>query len=542
MAKFFNRVKVAITSTGTGSVTCGAALAGFQSLADASVANSDVVRYTIIDGNSYESGTGTVTLSGSTYSISRGPSVSSESNNSAIDVTSSANLFLTMLAQDVKQVLSDLDNVSTTAPAGGQVLSYDTNSASWVPSSPSGGIVSVANYAALPASPSDTDLAWTQDTKSLYIYDGTEWDRFYTDTNATPDWTTEPPAAVALAKDGTATVQTIAASDPEGFPIEYSYDTNPSSQAQATVSQTNNVFTITPSTNTANEGSFTLRYRASDGIHSTSRSTVYQLTFYTNPDIANMTFDTGKFLNNISQDTEPQGMWMNPVGTKLFLVGFSTDKVYEYDLSTADDVSTASYTNVSLSISSQESYPTGLCFSPDGYNMYVVGRSSDKVHQYSLTTAYDLSTASYANKEFSVASQEINPGEVRFNNDGTRMFVVGYSSDYVNQYDLTTAYDVSTASYNNVRFSVTSQEVSPYALHFNNDGTKMYMAGSSADDVFEYDLTTGFDVSTASYNDVKSPGTNVGPNPRAIFVNNDGTKFYSLTSSSNSAINRYTCN
>ena len=542
MAKFFNRVKVAITSTGTGNVTCGTALAGFQSLADASVANGDVVRYTIIDGNSYESGTGTVTLSGSTYSISRGPSVSSESNNSAIDVTSSANLFLTMLAQDVKQVLSDLDNVSTTAPAGGQVLSYDTNSASWVPSSPSGGIVSVANYAALPASPSDTDLAWTQDTKSLYIYDGTEWDRFYTDTNATPDWTTEPPAAVALAKDGTATVQTIAASDPEGFPIEYSYDTNPSSQAQATVSQTNNVFTITPSTNTANEGSFTLRYRASDGIHSTSRSTVYQLTFYTNPDIANMTFDTGKFLNNISQDTEPQGMWMNPVGTKLFLVGFSTDKVYEYDLSTADDVSTASYTNVSLSISSQESYPTGLCFSPDGYNMYVVGRSSDKVHQYSLTTAYDLSTASYANKEFSVASQEINPGEVRFNNDGTRMFVVGYSSDYVNQYDLTTAYDVSTASYNNVRFSVTSQEVSPYALHFNNDGTKMYMAGSSADDVFEYDLTTGFDVSTASYNDVKSPGTNVGPNPRAIFVNNDGTKFYSLTSSSNSAINRYTCN
>ena len=542
MAKFFNRVKVAITSTGTGNVTCGTALAGFQSLADASVANGDVVRYTIIDGNSYESGTGTVTLSGSTYSISRGPSVSSESNNSAIDVTSSANLFLTMLAQDVKQVLSDLDNVSTTAPAGGQVLSYDTNSASWVPSSPSGGIVSVANYAALPASPSDTDLAWTQDTKSLYIYDGTEWDRFYTDTNATPDWTTEPPAAVALAKDGTATVQTIAASDPEGFPIEYSHDTNPSSQAQATVSQTNNVFTITPSTNTANEGSFTLRYRASDGIHSTSRSTVYQLTFYTNPDIANMTFDTGKFLNNISQDTEPQGMWMNPVGTKLFLVGFSTDKVYEYDLSTADDVSTASYTNVSLSISSQESYPTGLCFSPDGYNMYVVGRSSDKVHQYSLTTAYDLSTASYANKEFSVASQEINPGEVRFNNDGTRMFVVGYSSDYVNQYDLTTAYDVSTASYNNVRFSVTSQEVSPYALHFNNDGTKMYMAGSSADDVFEYDLTTGFDVSTASYNDVKSPGTNVGPNPRAIFVNNDGTKFYSLTSSSNSAINRYTCN
>lgn len=538
MAKFFNRVKVAITSTGTGSVTCGTALAGFQSLADASVANGDVVRYTIIDGNSYESGTGTVTLSGSTYSISRGPSVSSESNNSAIDVTSSANLFLTMLAQDVKQVLSDLDNVSTTAPAGGQVLSYDTNSASWVPSSPSGGIVSVANYAALPASPSATDLAWTEDTKSLYIYDGAEWDRFYTDTNATPDWTTEPPASDTLAKDGTATVQTVVASDPEGFPIEYSYDTNPSNQAQATISQNNNAFTITPSTNTANEGSFTLRYRASDGIHSTSRSTVYELTFYTNPDIANMTYDTGKDFSTSSQESDPQSMWMNPSGTKLFVLGAANDTVYEYDLSTSDDVSTASYNNVSFSISSQETTPTGLCFSPDGYNMYIVGRANDKVHQYSLTTAYDLSTASYANKEFSVKSQEASPAEVRLSNDGTRMFVVGYSLDYVNQYDLSTAYDVSTASYNNVRFSISSQEVSPYALHFNPQGTKMYVTGGSTDDAFEYDLTTGFDLSTASYNNVTINLPNY--NPRAIFVNNDGTKFYVIANLN--PIRRYTCN
>ena len=47
-----------------------------------------------------------------------------------------------------------------------------------------------------------------------------------------------------------------------------------------------------------------------------------------------------------------------------------------------------------------------------------------------------------------------HPAEVRFNNDGTRMFVVGYGLDYVNQYDLSTAHDVSTASYNNVRFLV----------------------------------------------------------------------------------------
>jgi len=283
MAKFFNRVKVTITSTGTGSVTCGTALAGFQSLADASVANADVVRYTIIDGNSYESGTGTVTLSGSTYSISRGPSVSSESNNSAIDVTANASLFLTMLAEDVVVNLADLDNVSTATPSDGQRLAYNASSGLWEPSSPAGlaaSITTVANQASLPASPSTKDLAFTADTKALYIYDGAEWDRIYTDTNAVPEWTTSPPATGVLASDGTATVQTVVASDQEGFTIEYSYDTNPSNQAQATISQANNVFTITPSTTVSDAGEFTLRYKATDGLHTTARSALYTLGFF----------------------------------------------------------------------------------------------------------------------------------------------------------------------------------------------------------------------------------------------------------------------
>jgi hypothetical protein len=101
----------------------------------------------------------------------------------------------------------------------------------------------------------------------------------YTDTNAVPEWTTAPPDAADLSSDGTATTETVVASDPEGFPIEYSYDTNPSNQAQATISQANNVFTITPSTTESDAGSFTLRYKASDGLHSTSRSTTYALAF-----------------------------------------------------------------------------------------------------------------------------------------------------------------------------------------------------------------------------------------------------------------------
>ena len=141
---------------------------------------------------------------------------------------------------------------------------------------------SYANLAAFPSSGNTAgDFGFATDTKAVYVWDGTEWDRVYTDANAVPEWTTEPPTSAALAIDGTATNQTVVASDPEGFPIEYSYDTNPSNQSQATISQSSNAFTITPSTTEADAGSFTLRYKATDGLHSTSKSTIYTLEFST---------------------------------------------------------------------------------------------------------------------------------------------------------------------------------------------------------------------------------------------------------------------
>tara|TARA_B100000497_G_scaffold44913_1_gene52051 strand:+ start:487 stop:1656 length:1170 start_codon:yes stop_codon:yes gene_type:complete len=172
-----------------------------------------------------------------------------------------------------------------THTANGVVYTYNSTSTLWDTISGGSGGSSVTEYANLATFPSSDntvgDFGFATDTKAVYVWDGTEWDRVYTDANAVPEWTTAPPATADLAIDGTATNQTVVASDPEGFPIEYSYDTNPSNQAQATISQSSNAFTITPSTVEANSGSFTLRYKATDGLHSTSRSTTYTLEFTT---------------------------------------------------------------------------------------------------------------------------------------------------------------------------------------------------------------------------------------------------------------------
>lgn len=289
MVKFIDRTKMTLTGTaGTGNLTFGSAVSGFQGLAEASVVDGDIVRYTIEDGTSYESGTGTIGLSGGTYTMARAPTSSTLANNGAITVGASGVVIFTMLAQDVVQYLADIANVDDTTPAHGQALTFVSSTNSWAPVSPSGGIVSVANYAALPASPSATDLAWTQDTKALYIWDGLEWDRVYTGSQTTPSFTTDPPARLTFNTDGTNSVVTVAATDAEGFPINYEFDgfsgsstyTESSLPPQITsLSKSGGVFTFTPSTSVSNSGAFTGRFKASDGLQTTAKSTVFELSF-----------------------------------------------------------------------------------------------------------------------------------------------------------------------------------------------------------------------------------------------------------------------
>jgi len=251
---------------------------------------------------------------------------------------------------------------------------------------------------------------------------------------------------------------------------------------------------------------------------------VYSYTLSTAWDVSAASFDfpTEGYFSVAAQETAPTGVFFKPDGTKMYVIGFTGDDVNEYDLSTAWDISTASYLQ-NFSIAAQETIPTGIFFKPDGTKMYVLGQTGDDVNEYDLSTAWDISTASYL-QNFSVAAQETTPTGIFFKPDGTKMYVIGAIGDGVNEYDLSTAWDISTASYLR-NFSVAAQETAPTGVFFKPDGTKMYVIGFTGDDVNEYDLSTAWDISTASYLQNFSIAAQE-TSPQGIFFKPDGTKMY----------------
>jgi hypothetical protein len=98
MVTLVNRAKVSTATTGTGTITLGAAEDGYQTFADAGVTDGQTVRYVIEDGSNFEIGTGVFGLAGGT--LTRNVSESS-SAGSAITLSGAAAVFIAATAADI---------------------------------------------------------------------------------------------------------------------------------------------------------------------------------------------------------------------------------------------------------------------------------------------------------------------------------------------------------------------------------------------------------------------------------------------------------
>lgn len=194
----------------------------------------------------------------------------------------------------------------------------------------------------------------------------------------------------------------------------------------------------------------------------------------------------------------PQGLFFGNSGASFYVVGSSTDRVYQYNMSTVNMANTGVLLG-NVSVASQDTLPVDLYIDSTGANLYIMGGTNDTVYQYSMSTPWNITTATYTSRSFSVTTQEATPQGIWFKPDLTTMYVVGNTNDTVYQYSLSSAGNVATASYASKSFSVATQSGTPVAVQLSTDGSTMWILSQDQDAVFEYNLSTPWDVSTASY-------------------------------------------
>lgn len=226
-----------------------------------------------------------------------------------------------------------------------------------------------------------------------------------------------------------------------------------------------------------------------------------------------------------SEDTNPQGLFISPDGLKLFIVGTSSLEVHQYSLSVAWDLSSISAVEESFDVSNEDNNPRSLTFSVEGDKLYITGQTAGEVFQYPLATAWDLSTAGAVEESFDVSVEETSPAGIFFKSDGLQMYITGIQSDQVHQYTLSVAWDVSTAVYA-ATLDSSGEDTAPVDVFLRDDGRKVYVLGETGDEVHQYPLATAWDLSSAGVVESQRDLGTEDTTPQGIFFKEDRTKLY----------------
>ena len=256
----------------------------------------------------------------------------------------------------------------------------------------------------------------------------------------------------------------------------------------------------------------------------------------------------------------PGDVTLSPDGTKIHFTNFTNDgnpatldKLRQFTLSKPFDISTldtATEVQIDLDAGSDDigNFAQGHEFNNDGTKVFVISQNGP-LNVHTLTTPYDISDFSQDADDgvnyrtaFSAADGDIRSRDITFNNDGTKMYLIDGGNNTISdgeviEYDLSTPFVPSTATF--VNELDVSGELSLFEqdVEFDDDGTRMYVIDShtspnSNAKIAVYKLSTPFHTSTATFVGSianffdASGGTGT---PLGLGFSSDGMKLYQTT-------------
>ena len=291
-----------------------------------------------------------------------------------------------------------------------------------------------------------------------------------------------------------------------------------------------------------------LYYGDASFIRECNLSTPWDITTLTS------TPNTFNFTSNIQSGGQMKAFTWKADGTKIYIIDTTNNypsptHINEYNVQSAWDLGS----NITLNQSNQTTLAnpsqghlgniTGISFKPDGTHMYLCSHSNTYAYDWTLNTAWDISSSSMNSNTGNTTYYQATTNfdgyglNMQWKSDGTRFYVVGGGDECIQEYQPPTPWDMGQgAAYGNGNdFKNGAGYVdswhpyklmglnSIYAVNFCDNGNKLICTSGST--IYMKLLSTPYDMKTASntgstYKSV----TGVGWGPQDINFNNDGTK------------------
>ena len=272
------------------------------------------------------------------------------------------------------------------------------------------------------------------------------------------------------------------------------------------------------------------------------------------------------------------GITFNPDGTKMYILSSqarnnnindsSVDKLIEYDLSSpfslvdAEASSAATEEDIREDCGGVNSLmnPTDLHWNEDGKVLFITETTNNaepNVCQVDINTAYDITElAERSDSGFNmndgsatdVSAVGTSADGIDFSNDGLKLFIVGKNDDKVFEFSLSSKFNLTGAAYTGNFFDTSSTVSEPAAMRFSKDGKQLFINDATDDKIVQWSLSTAFDLTSTitlrgSFS-IRADYQSVASNSNTAILeglefNNDGSKFFITTGQRNNTANSH---
>jgi hypothetical protein len=215
----------------------------------------------------------------------------------------------------------------------------------------------------------------------------------------------------------------------------------------------------------------------------------------------------------------------SPDGKNVYIVVSNPDTVFQYKLTNAWDITTASYHGRDVS-SGFDSFPVALDFKNDGTQMFTAGNSYNRIAVHNLSTPWDVTTASYSTFGSIDSTIIDHPSDIQFYNNGKNILISDNTTDKIYDFSVPLEWNPNNMTLVRTSLPMNNQTPSLNGFHLLNDGVTLLTTGQSSDSVHRFKLLTKNDITSIQYQDDSLFVRSYEGNPGGVFLSNDKSKFY----------------